>query len=125
MSSSTINLLSVLLLALVVIAPLTVYAQAPPEPSTGFINPLGDSGVGTAQELLTRIIGWIAGISALVALLAIVWGGMLYIISFNNDQYLTQAKGIIKWAVIGLAIIILSFVIIATVARFLGAYTDG
>lgn len=84
-----------------------------------FTNPL--DGTITIQGVLYNISRWLIGIVGLLAMLALIWGGILYIISFNNDQYLNNAKGIIKWAIIGLAIVLLSYVIIRTVAVFVGA----
>jgi hypothetical protein len=45
---------------------------------------------------------------------------VLYIISVGNDQQIKQAKTIILWAIVGLIVVTLGFVIIATVSKFLG-----
>lgn len=51
-------------------------------------------------------MGAIQGIVVVLAILAIVIGGVLYVISGGNSGLTTQAKGAITGALIGLAIVI-------------------
>jgi len=111
------RLLALALIALTVFVPLVADAQ-----TRGFDNPL-QGGAQDVGDVLYNMIRWFIGIAGLLALLALIWGGTLYIISFNSPQYLDNAKGIIKWAIIGFAIIILAFVIIQTIAQFTGIGT--
>jgi len=85
-----------------------------------FVNPLGASGIEDVGDLISNITRWLIGIVGMLAMLALIWGGILYIIALNNQQHLDTAKNIIKWAIVGLSIVLLSFVIISTVAQFVG-----
>ncbi|MEX1111980.1 MAG: pilin [Candidatus Andersenbacteria bacterium] len=69
--------------------------------------------------LLTRIIDWLLGISAVLALLALIVGGVMYIISFGDEKRTGTAKKIILTAIIGLVIVGTSFLIIEIVKRLL------
>lgn len=116
--------IATLLLALLPAFALVAYtASAQGCEPTEFCNPLSDGGVSDIGDLINNIIRWLIGIVGLLAMLALIWGGMLYIIALNNQQHLDTAKSIIKWAIVGLAIVLLSFVIIQTVAQFAGATT--
>lgn len=90
--------------------------QFPPaDPS--FDNPLGAS---TFVDFLSNLTRWLLGLVGFLAMLALVWGGIRMIISFGNEQGVEKAKEIIKWAVIGLVLVILSYAIIRIVSGFLG-----
>jgi len=91
-----------------------VYAQR----DVGFVNPLGST---TLTGFLTRVINYILGFVGLLALLAIIVGGARLIAGFGNEQQLKSAKTIIWWAVVGLAVVVLSFAMIRIVTTgFLG-----
>ena len=85
-----------------------------------FQNPLGRN--VTLFSLLTSIINWLLGISAVIAVLAIVVAGVRIIIhSMSGDEKaLDSSKEVVKWAIIGLALIALSWVIVRTVPAILG-----
>lgn len=83
-----------------------------------FENPLGSN--TTFSGLIIKMTQFLLGLVGFLAMASLVWGGTMYIISLGNDNLVQQAKKIILWAVIGLIVIILSFVIIMTVQRFLG-----
>lgn len=85
----------------------------------GFANPLGNS-VTSISGLLIKIIRWLLGVSALLAMLALVVGGIRMIVSFGNDQGVAAAKKNIQWAVIGVVVILLSYAIITLISDLLG-----
>lgn len=82
-----------------------------------FKDPLG--GV-TIVEFLANITSWLLGLVGFLAFLALVVGGIRMITAFGNEQGVEKAKEIIKWAVIGLALVILSYAVIRIVSGFLG-----
>jgi hypothetical protein len=86
-----------------------------------FENPLGS--VKTPNDIIERVAMFMVGLVGVLALLSLVWGGVLYVISFGNDEYIKQAKKIIFWAIVGLSVVILAYVILATAAGFLGITT--
>lgn len=76
-----------------------------------------------AKTIITNVINWILGLTGALALAALIWGGFIYVTSLGNEKRIEQAKQIIIWAIVGLAIIFLAFVIINFVAGILGAGT--
>jgi hypothetical protein len=79
---------------------------------SGITNPLGDSGSETITDVLKKVINWMLGLVGFLALIALVIGGARMIIDFGNEDQVKKAKATILWAVIGLAVVILSYAII-------------
>lgn len=69
-----------------------------------------------ASEYFRRLYFWLVGMAILGAATAIVVAGYKYVISRGNPTEITSAKEIITSAVVGLALLLLSF----TILRFLG-----
>lgn len=90
--------------------------QGPAQPT--FTNPLGDK--VTLTGFLIRITNWLLGISAFLVMVALIVGGIRFVISFGNEQAVSSAKKILTWAVIGLIIITLSYAILTFVRQILG-----
>lgn len=103
-------------LAVILLVPFMVSAQAP-VPST-FTNPLGTN--TTVITLLSGITNFILGLAGFLALLSLVWGGTMYIISFGDDAGIKRAKAIVVWSIFGLVVIILAFFVVRTVTTILG-----
>lgn len=74
--------------------------------------------VSKADDLLLLVIGWtnfLLPIVALIAVVAIVWAGVLYVTSFGDDGRIETAKKIIMWVVIGLIIMLGAYAIVNTI----------
>jgi hypothetical protein len=70
----------------------------------------------------------ILGVVGSLALLMFVYGGFMFLISSGNSEKVTKAKGIIIAAVVGLAIVFASYLIIQFVMEafgFTGGFTGG
>ena len=72
-------------------------------------------------QMFLLIIRDILQLIPVVAVLAIIVGGFQMISSAGNEERLIRAKRTVLWAVLGLAVAILSFSIIAIVKNFLGS----
>jgi glucose uptake protein GlcU len=107
-----LSLLAILLLPAVVLA-----AGIVPD------NPASGSLPGTSSSTFTQELGNIIKIvlvaAGLLAVAFIIWGGFMYITSRGNEELATEAKNIIRNAIIGLVVIILSYVIVVVIARAL------
>lgn len=60
----------------------------------------------------------VAGV--IVSVLFIIWGGINWITSNGDKQKLASARARITWAIIGLVIMLISFLIINMIGYFLG-----
>ena len=73
----------------------------------------------SATEILTNMIQWLLGLVAVLALMSIIIGGIMYILSIGNENMAAKAKKAILYAIIGLLVVGLSFAIISVVETFL------
>ena len=88
--------------------------------STAFVNPIGFTSVsGVVGALLNNLKGLIAWI----AVLFIVIGGTMYILSTGNEKMITRAKATITSAVIGLAIALAAPTFLKEIKNILGGGT--
>lgn len=123
--NNRVRLWSAILVASIILISFSSFATAagpnpPPDgggPSSGgLINPLGDSGT-TIPVVLTNVVNWLLGLAGILALLALVWGGIRYITALGNESTAAEAKKIITWAIIGLLVVGGSYAIINTVVN--------
>lgn len=76
------------------------------------IQPLPPTADFTVADVIVSIIRYLLSFSAALAVLAIILGGIRYIISGGNQEAVVQAKKIILYSLLGIIVIILSFVIV-------------
>ncbi|MBX4191745.1 MAG: pilin [Candidatus Doudnabacteria bacterium] len=118
------NLIVYLLLAVVLFIPAISLAQAP-GCSTTFCNPAGDflidltrpgiNGTNTFAGLLTYIIRLLLSIVGLISIAFIVIGGFQYITSRGDEEAASAGKKTLTNAIIGLVIVILSYVMVVVI----------
>lgn len=80
------------------------------------VNSTGDYTVSQILAILPTAIQFMLGISGSIALLAFVYGGVLFLVSSGNRELVEKGKNVIKGAVVGLLLVFLSYTIIATIA---------
>ena len=73
----------------------------------------------TAGNIFTNAVNWIIGISGVVSLVFIVIGAVGYITSAGDPSKLQKAKNTLTYALIGLAIVVLSAVITAAISNLI------
>ena len=74
-----------------------------------------DSGISKDRDLRSLIISWttyLYPIAAILAVVAIIYAGFLYIIAFGDDGKTEEAKKIILWVVSGIILILGAFAIV-------------
>ena len=75
--------------------------------------------------MITNIIQIFLGLLGFIALIIIIYGGFVWMTSGGNQEKINKAKGILKSAIIGLLIILFSYVIVSVVMRaVVGVTTD-
>ncbi len=84
-----------------------------------FFNTCGPAGAATASEFIFGIINLLLAIVGLLSVLYIIIGGLRYVTAHGNEEQAEGAKKTILHAVIGLAIVILSFVIVQIISEAL------
>ncbi|MCX6806566.1 MAG: pilin [Candidatus Berkelbacteria bacterium] len=73
----------------------------------GKLDNLG-GGKGWAFGLFVSVITWLLGAAGAFAVIAIVYSGIMYIMSAGNQEQVEKAKKNITWAVTGLVFIAIS-----------------
>jgi hypothetical protein len=99
------------------LVPMLALAQygTPSASGTGLSNSF--LGASTLSGLIISIIKIILSLAGLIAVLVLIIGGFRYVTSFGNEDQVGQAKKMIINAIIGIVIIILSFVIVTVVSN--------
>lgn len=75
----------------------------------------------TFTELLENIIDWATGIASTVAVLMVVIAGFQYMLSGGDENKTKSAMNNIKWSLIGLLIVLMSWAILKEVLSILSA----
>ncbi|HRN96041.1 MAG TPA: hypothetical protein PLD54_01175 [Candidatus Levybacteria bacterium] len=78
----------------------------------------------TSGGTIGNIVSWSINILLIVAILGalffLIWGGISWITSGGDREKLDKARKTIIFAIIGLIVVLLSFIILQTVGTFLG-----
>ena len=80
------------------------------------------SSLNTPTDLLNSIANWLLAIMVPLAVLGIIYSGILYITGIqggSGEKKVGMAKKSLMWSIIGIVIAVLSFVIIREVDRAL------
>ncbi|MFA7365043.1 MAG: hypothetical protein WCZ12_01625 [Patescibacteria group bacterium] len=86
---------------------------------------MGDYELNDVLRVGVRVTKIILGVVGSLALLFFVYGGIMFLISAGSSDKVSKAKGIIVNAVIGLAIVFLSYLIVQFVMNALTATGRG
>lgn len=92
--------------------------SAIPDVLAGAINPEDRPDIvpgGSLRGLVLTIINYFLGFLGLLAVIMIIYGGVTYVTSAGNDEAVGNAKKIIMYALIGIIVILLSFVVVNTI----------
>jgi len=77
-------------------------------------NPLGTTNINT---FAARIISYILGLVGTVSLLLFIYGGLTWMTSAGNSAAVTKGRDIIVWAVIGMAVVFTSYILVKFVIQ--------
>lgn len=107
------RLFSLLALGLVFFPVLSVSAAT-------LTNPLGTTNIRT---VIGRLITAILGVVGAIALLMFVYGGFLWLISAGVPDRVKKGKEVMKWAVLGLVVIVGAYTIVRAIVTALESGT--
>jgi hypothetical protein len=108
--------IKILLVALFALAPLLAAAQNPtiPIPHVGLPGAEDADAMGFIADVVVRLLLPIAGI---IAVLFLVIGGFQYMFAGANEDNAEHGKKTVRYAITGLVIIILSYVVVTVVVN--------
>lgn len=88
---------------------------------TGWVMP--DNPGGLPEDFMVSlrdITDWFIGLAIMVAVLAIIYGGVVYAAAGGDQERITSAKKSIKYAIMGLAMAGIAYAIVNVVIEILG-----
>ncbi len=80
-----------------------------------------DRGWSDLIKIARNVFNIFLAIIGSIAVLMIIWGGIIYITSSGNEQRLEQAKKVITYAIVGIIIATLSFAMISLVGGLINS----
>ncbi len=80
---------------------------------------------GDLGEIFVLIINWALGIAFLIAVIMLIYGGFRYILSAGNEEGAKTGRTAIFNSLIGIVIIVLSYVVVQIVYRFVSGTGGG
>lgn len=80
---------------------------------------LPSSRFANAEELILAIINWILSLGGALAVIAIVYSGIMYMMAGADETKAETAKKNLIWAITGVVIIILALIIIAYIGNII------
>lgn len=86
--------------------------------STQLDNPLGDD--ATFPVIVNRVVTSVLGLVGVLALLAFVYGGVLWMISRGDTAMIQKGKTMMTWAVFGIVIIFSSYAVLTFIFQAFG-----
>lgn len=115
----------VVLVFVIAIAPLFAHAQLnrslPCDPSSGLNCNAGT----TVNSLISTVINWALGIAFGIAVLFLIIGGFWFITAGGNEEQSGKGRKTVVNALIGIVIVVLSYVIVSVVANFVSGKSTG
>lgn len=90
------------------------YAVAPEIPKLSWMDPSA-SFTGT----ISLILGWAITLAAVLAVVYLIYGGIMYITAGGDAEKATKGRTAVVNAIIGIIIIVFSYVIVAWVGRLI------
>lgn len=98
---------------------------------TGLDKAQGSAGLpstaaqGGVVGFLSTILNWLLGILGVVALIAFVIAGFMYIFSAGDEEKAEKAKNTMLYAIIGVVVALIGYIIIKVIQGFLNGNVTG
>lgn len=84
---------------------------------TGLESPIPYYGPATSQELTNNVVTAMSKIAGALMIIVLLYGGILYITSAGNEEGIKKAQGAIKFAIIGIIVVLMAYFIIEFVVN--------
>ena len=107
-------------------APLMVGAASPV--SSGFTpDKAADSTSGLSQTpvytIIMNVMNWLLGIVGVLAVIAFVISGILYLTAAGDEEQIEKAKATMMYAIIGLVIALIGLIVVNAIGGLTGTTT--
>lgn len=90
-------------------------------PSIGNIDfPTTKPGITDAASLLATVITWLLGFAGALAVVAIIYSGIMYMTAGGDQEKALKARKNLLWAILGVIIVFLSYAIVRSIGNIIG-----
>ncbi len=107
--------LFILLMGILLTVPALYFVGAQVTEGPGEVLP----DMGAVEGFLNTIIQWMWAIAAFVVVIFFLYAGFLFVTAGGNDDQINKAKGIVKWGLIGVVVMILAGSVMAIMQSFI------
>jgi multisubunit Na+/H+ antiporter MnhB subunit len=86
-------------------------------------NNIEGKGLSTETDIIPLVLSWVRfflGFVFVIAVIVLIVAGVMFITSFGNDTQNQKARKMILWTIIGILVIMLSYIIVSAI---MGALT--
>jgi Type IV secretion system pilin len=90
--------------------------------ASSFDNPIGAQ---TVAQVLSSTMTYLKGIAMFIALIFIIIGGVMYMLSMGDKDMMERGKKTLLYAIAGFAIVLAAPTFLNEIARILGGSTSG
>lgn len=77
-------------------------------------------GESSARALVLNIVNFFLGFLGIIAVIMIIYGGIMYVTAAGDQTKIDNAKKIIMYAIVGIIIVLISFALVNTVIQGAG-----
>ena len=86
----------------------------------GFHMPAQPAGTpGDFGQSIVNLTNWVLGFVTMIAVLALIWGGMNYLTSAGNEETAKSGKQTIKYALLGLIVAGVAYALVNVVVSII------
>lgn len=88
--------------------------------NSAFALSLIDSGTNSPVSIVNNAIFWLLRIVGALAVLFLLYGGILMVTSLGNEKQVETAKKTLTYAVLGIIVVVLAYLIVSIVIKATG-----
>ena len=86
----------------------------------GFHMPVKPAGTpGDFGQSIVNLTNWVLGFATMIAVLALIWGGMNYLTSAGDEEKAKSGKQTIKYALLGLIVAGIAYALVNVVVSII------
>jgi len=74
----------------------------------------------TLAEIALNTLNFLLSVVGVLAIIMLVWGGIMYLTAAGNEKRIDMAKSIVTWSIVGIVIALAAMVIVRQLAAFFG-----
>ncbi|MDD5693328.1 MAG: pilin [Patescibacteria group bacterium] len=90
-------------------------------PTPDVTVPSTEGSIDAVKQFIQKAANWALIITGAIAILLVIYGGIMYMLSAGDEKRAAKGKQIILYTLIGVAVIVGAYFIITLVMNFLGA----